>query len=85
MSPFYVYWPGKAVPGWLETVSFSGTSNGCPVIKHGGFGYVMKKDNKFCVFVLSGNFIVIDSAGMAVHLKGGGGGVMIKFAWWLVK
>lgn len=71
-----IYWPGKAVPEWLERISFSGDCNGgVPCARHAGFGVIARWKGMFHVFPLFGTFIHIDAAGMHVTIEGQQGGV----------
>jgi hypothetical protein len=73
---FSFYWPGKRVPDWLESVEFSGTSSGVPTLRHSGFGVVISRGGQYHVYPFAGSFVTCDAAGMDVHIKGGGKGVV---------
>ena len=75
---FFIY-PGRDVPGWLEKVSFSGISKGCPSVKHAGFGFVVQRQEEYFVYMLCGTFIRVNGAGMGMKMVGGEKGVNIHF------
>lgn len=68
------YWPGKAVPAWLEKFEFSGVSDGVPTACHAGFGVVFRRADGFHVYGV-GTFIRVNLAGMKLKIAGQGGGV----------
>jgi len=79
-----IYWPGKAVPQWLQKITFSGASDGTvPRVNHGGFGVIVKRSGAFHVWGLSGVFIRIHGAGMSVRIEGQGRGVHYHNTVWL--
>jgi len=78
----YFFWPCKSVPNWLERISFHGRSDGTPSFKHYGFGFVINRGGWLHAYVLIGAFLLIDAAGMSVHVKGGGHGVIIRQLNW---
>lgn len=73
---FGFYWPGKAVPIWLERFNFKGESDGIPTARHGGFGLIVHANGSHHVYGMSGDFIRINGAGMSVTVSGQRGGVM---------
>jgi hypothetical protein len=77
MKMFYLYWPKKSVPSWLEKIKFKGESNGVPKVHHDGAGFVIKKNEVYQVYPFFGNFIYIYAAGMHIEMTGGAEGVHI--------
>lgn len=80
------YWPGKSVPEYLEKIEFSGKSDGVPVVKHAGFGLILKYGGYFYAWGIVGTFIRVKGAGMSLKMKGGGNGVIYsKSIRWLIQ
>ena len=79
-----VYWPGKAVQSWLQKIELSGTSDGVPRIRHEGFGLIIKVNDRFLVWRISG-FMAIDGAGMSIRITGQRRGVHVylSFRQWI--
>ena len=75
-----LYWPRKKVPEWLQRFEFSGTSDGVPAAYHNGFGVIVKVHGKFFVWMLAGEYLRVKCAGMAVHIKGQGRGVVVAMS-----
>ena len=76
------YWPGKAIPEWLEKIELSGQGQGVPRIRHKGFGFIVKAKNRFLVWHITGYFIAIEGGRMSVALTGQGRGASLYFSFW---
>lgn len=69
----YIFWPGKAVPEWLERVeSHDGNP---PTLTHHGWGYVFQKSGVYMVYILIGGFMRIHGGTGLSTIQGGGRGV----------
>ncbi len=72
------FWPGKAVPNWLEEIEI--TNNTRPwSAKHHGFGVIWRVHGFYIVWLIAGLFIKIDCGGGAVSISAGGRGVSVHW------